>query len=179
MNKKLTAIDLFSGCGGFSYGFQQAGFHVLLGVDNSEIALKTFARNHKNSKTLNIDLHSDEAIDKIVSLTKKKEVDVLIGGPPCQGFSLTGTRKANDKRNTLFNAMFRLAKRVNPKALIIENVPGLLNMYGGKARDEILQLCEDYGYSCNPQILFAPDYGVPSNKKKSIFCSVEKRIWNI
>ena len=72
MNKKLTAIDLFSGCGGFSYGFQQAGFHVLLGVDNSEIALKTFARNHKNSKTLNIDLHSDEAIDTIVSLTKKK-----------------------------------------------------------------------------------------------------------
>ncbi|MDB4603408.1 DNA cytosine methyltransferase [Cyclobacteriaceae bacterium] len=174
MNKKLTAIDLFSGCGGFSYGFQQAGFQVLLGVDNSEIALKTFARNHKNSKTLNIDLHSDEAIDKIVSLTKKKEVDVLIGGPPCQGFSLTGTRNANDKRNTLFNAMFRLAKRVNPKALIIENVPGLLNMYGGKARDEILQLCEDYGYSCNPQILFAPDYGVPQIRKRVFFVALRK-----
>ena len=66
MSRKLTAIDLFSGCGGFSFGFQQAGFHVLLGVDNSEIALKTFAKNHHNSKTLNLDLHEDEGINTIV-----------------------------------------------------------------------------------------------------------------
>lgn len=83
MNRKLITIDLFSGCGGFSYGFQQAGFHVLLGVDNTDIALKTFAKNHDNSKTLNLDLHQDEAIDKIVKSTKGKTIDVIIGGPPC------------------------------------------------------------------------------------------------
>ena len=80
MSRKLTAIDLFSGCGGFSYGFQQAGFHVLLGVDNTDIALKTFAKNHDNSKTLNLDLHKDEAIDEIVKSTEGKKIDVIIGG---------------------------------------------------------------------------------------------------
>jgi DNA (cytosine-5)-methyltransferase 1 len=174
MSRKLTAIDLFSGCGGFSYGFQQSGFHVLLGVDNSEIALKTFAKNHDNSMTLNLDLHEDEAINTIVESIEDKEIDVIIGGPPCQGFSLTGTRNENDERNTLFNAMFRLAKRVNPKAIIIENVPGLLKLYNGKAKKEIINLCNEYGYSCNPQLLFAPDYGVPQIRKRVFFVALRK-----
>jgi len=174
MNRKLTAIDLFSGCGGFSYGFQQAGFHVLLGVDNTDIALKTFAKNHDNSRTLNLDLHKDEAIDEIVNAIEGKKVDVVIGGPPCQGFSLTGKRNENDERNTLFNAMFRLAKRVNPKAIIIENVPGLLKLYNGKAKKEIIEMCEEYGYTCNPQILFAPDYGVPQIRKRVFFVALRK-----
>ncbi|MDC1221103.1 DNA cytosine methyltransferase [Salibacteraceae bacterium] len=174
MNRKLTAIDLFSGCGGFSFGFQQAGFHVLLGVDNTEIALKTFAKNHDNSKTLNLDLHEDEAINTIVESTEGKEIDVIIGGPPCQGFSLTGTRNENDERNSLFNAMFRLAKRVNPKAIIIENVPGLLKLYNGKAKKEIIELCDLYGYNCNPQLLFAPDYGVPQIRKRVFFVALRK-----
>ena len=174
MSRKLTAIDLFSGCGGFSYGFQQAGFHVLLGVDNTEIALKTFAKNHDNSITLNLNLHKDEAIDTIVESIEGKEIDVIIGGPPCQGFSLTGTRNENDERNTLFNAMFRLAKKVNPKAIIIENVPGLLKLYNGKAKKEIIELCELYGYNCNPQILFAPDYGVPQIRKRVFFVALRK-----
>jgi len=174
MSRKLTAIDLFSGCGGFSYGFQQSGFHVLLGVDNSEIALKTFAKNHDNSKTLNLDLHEDEAINTIVESIEDKEIDVIIGGPPCQGFSLTGTRNENDERNTLFNAMFRLAKRINPKAIIIENVPGLLKLYNGKAKKEIINLCNEYGYSCNPQLLFAPDYGVPQIRKRVFFVALRK-----
>ena len=172
MSRKLTAIDLFSGCGGFSYGFQQAGFHVLLGVDNTTIALKTFAKNHDNSKTLNLDLHKDEAIDEIVKSTEGKKIDVIIGGPPCQGFSLTGRRNENDERNTLFNAMFRLAKKVNPKAIIIENVPGLLKLYNGKAKDEIIKLCKEYGYTCNPQLLFAPDYGVPQIRKRVFFVAL-------
>ena len=93
MNRKFTAIDLFSGCGGFSYGFQQAGFHVLLGVDNTEIALKTFEKNHNNSKALLLDLHEESSIKKIITETSRKPIDVIIAGPPCQGFSLTGSRK--------------------------------------------------------------------------------------
>ena len=174
MKRKLTAIDLFSGCGGFSYGFQQAGFHVLLGVDNTEIALKTFSKNHDDSKTLNLDLHEDESIDKIVETIDGKEIDVLIGGPPCQGFSLTGTRNENDERNTLFNAMFKLSEKINPKCIIIENVPGILKLYNGKAKKEILELCESHGYNCNPKLIYAPDYGVPQIRKRVFFVALRK-----
>ncbi|RZJ91921.1 MAG: DNA cytosine methyltransferase [Chryseobacterium sp.] len=173
-NNKLTAIDLFSGCGGFSYGFQQAGFDVLLGVDNTDIALKTFAYNHNNSKTLNLDLHEDSAIDAIADAVKDRKVDVIIGGPPCQGFSLTGTRNENDSRNTLFNSVFKLAAKLKPKAIIIENVPGFLVMYGGKAKSEVIRLCEEMGYTCNPKLLFAPDYGVPQIRKRVFFVALKK-----
>ena len=110
---------------GFSYGFQQAGFKVILGVDNNKIALDTFRLNHKNSEILDLDLHEGSSVDSIVKATKGKKIDVVIAGPPCQGFSLTGTRNENDERNTLFNAVFRLAKKVDPQAIIIENVQGL------------------------------------------------------
>jgi len=134
MSKKLNVIDLFSGCGGFSYGFEQAGFQVILGVDNTKAALDTFEKNHKNSKSLLLDLHEDSSIEKIVKAKGNKNVDVIIAGPPCQGFSLTGTRNEKDDRNSLFNAVFKLAKKVQPKALIIENVSGLLTLYKGKAK---------------------------------------------
>jgi DNA (cytosine-5)-methyltransferase 1 len=139
MSRSFNAIDLFSGCGGFSFGFQQAGFNVLLGVDNDGYALKTFERNHKNSKGLNLDLHLPETIDEIAKIVEDKQVDVIIAGPPCQGFSLTGTRNENDKRNTLFYSIFALAEKVKPKAIIIENVPGIAKLYNGKAKDEILR----------------------------------------
>ena len=174
MSRKLTAIDLFSGCGGFSYGFQQAGFHVVLGVDNTAIALKTFEKNHNNSKALLLDLHKESAIDTIVDETENKEIDVIIAGPPCQGFSLTGTRNENDERNSLFYSVFRLAERLNPKAIIIENVPGLLNLYDGKAKKEIIRLCDEMGYNCNPKLLFAPDYGVPQIRKRVFFVAIKK-----
>ena len=138
MSKKLNVIDLFSGCGGFSYGFEQAGFQVILGVDNTKAALDTFEKNHKNSKSLLLDLHEDSSIEKIVKAKGNKNVDVIIAGPPCQGFSLTGTRNEKDDRNSLFNAVFKLAKKVQPKALIIENVSGLLTLYKGKAKKEII-----------------------------------------
>tara|TARA_R110001592_G_scaffold204892_1_gene455193 strand:- start:2436 stop:3506 length:1071 start_codon:yes stop_codon:yes gene_type:complete len=174
MSKKYTAIDLFSGCGGFSYGFQQADFHVVLGVDNTDIALETFKKNHKKSKTLNLDLHLDESIEKIVSTVDGIDIDVIIAGPPCQGFSLTGTRDESDERNTLFNAVFKVAKKLNPKALIIENVVGLMRLYDGKASKEIIKLCDDLGYTCNPKILFAPDYGVPQIRKRVFFVALRK-----
>lgn len=175
-NRTKNAIDLFSGCGGFSYGFQQAGFNVLIGVDNDEFALKTFERNHKKSKGLNLDLQLPEAIDKIVSEVGKNKVDVIIAGPPCQGFSLTGTRDINDKRNTLFYSIFALAERVKPRAIIIENVPGFAKLYNGKAKEEVLRLCEKFGYTCNYQEIFAPDYGIPQIRKRMFFVALSNEI---
>lgn len=174
MSNQFTVIDLFSGCGGFSYGFQQAGFHVILGVDNTEIALKTFEKNHDNSKALLLDLHEESSIDAIISESKGNKPDVIIAGPPCQGFSLTGSRKENDERNSLFYAVFRLAEKVNPKAIIIENVPGLLTLYKGKAKKEIIKLCDKMGYNCNPKLLFAPDYGIPQIRKRVFFVALRK-----
>lgn len=176
MSKVLTAIDLFSGCGGFSYGFQQAGFHVLLGVDNTDVALKTFKQNHNDSMTLNLDLHLDSSIEEIVDTVADNDVDVIIAGPPCQGFSLTGTRNEHDERNSLFNAVFKLANEIKPKALIIENVQGLLNLYGGKAKTEIIKLCDEMGYTCNPKLLFAPDFGVPQIRKRVFFVALRKEL---
>lgn len=178
LGKKLKAVDLFSGCGGFSYGFQQAGFEVVVGVDNNATALKTFEMNHNNSKGFNLDLHLDSSIDELVDYLDKNNhsIDVIIAGPPCQGFSLTGTRNANDKRNTLFNSIFKLAERTKPKAIIIENVPGIMTLYNGAAKKEILRLAEQNGYTCNFKLLYAPDYGVPQIRKRVFFVALKKEL---
>ena len=169
MSKKFNVIDLFSGCGGFSYGLQQSMFNILVGVDNSEIALSTFKLNHVNANSLNLDLHNDNAINEIIKSVGNKNVDVIVAGPPCQGFSLTGTRKKSDKRNTLFNSVFRLSKKVKPKAIIIENVPGIINLYRGIVKNEIIKYCGEMGYSCDYKVLYAPDYGVPQIRKRAFF----------
>lgn len=166
---KYKVIDLFSGCGGFSYGFESAGFQVTLGVDNDKIALDTFKLNHEGSDILLADLHLDETIDQIVDQISDNKIDVIIAGPPCQGFSLTGSRKENDKRNKLFYSVFKLAERVKPQAVIIENVPGLATLYNGNAKDEILKQFKKLGYSCNYQVLYAPDYEVPQIRKRIFF----------
>lgn len=87
---------------------------------------------------------------------------------------MTGLQKENDERNSLFYAVFRLAEKTNPKAIIIENVHGLLTLYGGKAKKEIIELCDKMGYNCNPKLLYAPDYGVPQISKTVIFVASRK-----
>ena len=176
--RKPKVIDLFSGCGGFSYGFQNAGFDVILGVDNDPIALKTFEANHKDSRSLLLDLSDRKSVNKIDKEVGRQRVDILIAGPPCQGFSLTGTRDEQDKRNTLFYMVFELAKKRNPKAIVIENVPGLATLYGGRAKDEILRMCDQMGYHCNYKVLYAPDYGIPQMRRRVFFVATKKRLGN-
>ena len=120
--KKLTVLDLFCGCGGLSLGFIKAGYNVILGVDHDEAALNTYRCNHSESEALNADLFTDEAIDEIECNVKRilgseNKIDLVIGGPPCQGFSLTGSRDINDSRNTLYLAMVKTVRRLQPKAL--------------------------------------------------------------
>lgn len=173
MKHKLKVIDLFSGCGGFSYGFETAGFHVVLGVDNDKMALETFKANHKNSDTLLLDLHQDTAIHDIIHKVKGHKIDVIIAGPPCQGFSLTGTRDKNDDRNKLFYSVFKLANKLNPKAVIIENVPGLATLYNGQAKKAILQEFKKMNFSQNHKVLYAPDYEVPQIRKRIFFVGMQ------
>lgn len=116
------------------------------------------------------------AIEEIVHEIKGKGIDVIISGPPCQGFSLTGPRNEDDKRNSLFYAVFRLVEQVNPKAIIIENVPGLMTLYGGRAKKEIIALCEKMGYNCSPKLLYAPDFGIPQIRKRVFFVALKKEL---
>jgi len=173
----VKVLDLFSGCGGFSYGFQEAGFDVVLGVDNVQIALDTFKYNHKNSEVFLKDLSSNESIKEIVDfLDNQGGVDVIIAGPPCQGFSLTGPRNKNDKRNELFYAVFKISKllKIKPKAIIIENVTGLATLYKGKAKKEIESSFQENGYVQNSTILYAPNFGVPQIRKRLFFVGLDK-----
>ena len=174
--QQFKVIDLFSGCGGFSYGFETAGYHVVLGVDNDKMALETFAKNHKNSKTLNLDLHKDEAIKTIIDAVGNHKIDVIIAGPPCQGFSLTGARQEADDRNKLFYSVFKLAERTKPKAIIIENVPGLATLYDGKAKNAILEEFEKLGFTCNFKVLYAPEYEVPQIRKRIFFVGLSPEL---
>ena len=165
----MNAIDLFAGCGGLSRGFMDAGFDVILGVDNDAAALQTFAYNHKNAKTLQADLSKDEAFEQIHGLIGQRSVDLIIAGPPCQGFSLTGPRKLEDERNRLYLAVFRAVKDFRPKAFVIENVNGMETLYGGQIKKEILQRFEKLGYLVESQVVCAADYGVPQIRKRLIF----------
>ena len=94
--KKFNAIDLFCGAGGLSLGFQQAGFNIIVGVDNEQAALDTFEFNHKGAIGLNADLSKRETFDLILKTAGDRKIDVVIAGPPCQGFSLTGPRNFDD-----------------------------------------------------------------------------------
>lgn len=176
MVNKLKVIDLFSGCGGFSYGFESAGFHVVLGVDNDKAALETFKANHTNSKILLADLHQDSVIEDIINEIQGHEIDVIIAGPPCQGFSLTGARQINDDRNKLFYSVFKLAQRIKPKAIIIENVPGLATLYKGFAKDAILEEFEKLNFTKNFKVLYAPDYEVPQIRKRIFFVGLSSKL---
>jgi DNA (cytosine-5)-methyltransferase 1 len=172
----LNAIDLFSGAGGLSKGFMDAGFNILVGVDNDQDALNTFSRNHKGAVALKADLSKQETIDEIKRIAGDNNIDVVIAGPPCQGFSVTGPRNFDDPRNKLYLAVIELVKQYNPKGFIIENVPGMANMYKGEVKDEVLKRFREMGYNIECKILLACDYGVPQMRKRLIFMGVRKDI---
>ncbi len=172
----MNAIDLFAGCGGLSRGFMDAGFQIIVGVDNDQAALDTFARNHIGAVALKADLSNPQTFDLIRNVVSGRSIDVIIAGPPCQGFSLTGPRHFDDKRNKLYLAVFDAVKEYHPKGFIIENVPGMATLYNGQIKNEILSKFESLGYNVKCQILCAADYGVPQIRHRLIFMGVKKDI---
>lgn len=173
MRKKCTVLDLFCGCGGLSKGFEMAGYDIVLGVDFNQPALNTYAFNHKGSQTLYADLSKDDTFDAIEDKLKGKTIDVIIGGPPCQGFSLTGRRQFDDDRNKLYLAMIETVRRFKPRAFMIENVPGMATLYKGEVKDEIMKRFTDMGYKMNNKILCSADYGVPQIRKRLFLSGFE------
>lgn len=169
MKNELNVIDLFSGAGGLSYGFELAGFNVLLGIDNDEAALHTFELNHKDSRILRGDITKISYNKDIKPMIGNKKIDVIVGGPPCQGMSLSGPRKFEDPRNKLYLSYIRLVKEIKPRAFVIENVIGIVSLFNGQIKDHILKEFSEMGYNVQFKTLLASDYGVPQNRKRVIF----------
>lgn len=165
---KKTIVDLFCGCGGLSYGFINAGYEVLLGIDNEPKALETFKKNHKNSPVICGDI-SKIGKKEIQTITRQSKIDVLVGGPPCQGVSLSGHRLKEDSRNKLFLSYLRILSELKPEAFVMENVPGLIGLFKGELKDILLEKFDEYGYKVSYKILTAADYGVPQTRKRVFF----------
>ena len=173
-NKKKnnpTVIDLFSGCGGISTGFKEAGFDVLLGTDNWKDSLDTFKFNHLGATVLEADIYNLNG-KKIKQAIGNREIDVVVGGPPCQGFSLAGDRKEKDKRNKLIFEFVRIVKELKPKFFLMENVLGILSVKnnGGLIKDDLLKKFKKIGYK-NIEVgcLYAHHYGVPQMRRRVFF----------
>lgn len=177
MNKQYNVIDFFSGAGGLSLGFKQAGFKILAGIDFDAAALQTYKYNMDGAKALNEDLfEEEEAIAHIEQELLGEDIDVIIAGPPCQGFSLTGERDINDTRNKLYLAVVHAVNHFQPKAFLIENVPGMATLYKGAVKEQIINTFEDMGYSVTvtDKPLLAADYGVPQMRKRMFFVGFKK-----
>ena len=165
---KYTFIDLFSGAGGMSTGFEMAGFESLLAIDNWQDSLDTYLFNHPESQILCADL-SDIDIQEVARQYNLRDVDVIIGGPPCQGFSIAGKRIVDDIRNKLYKSFVAFVKYFSPRVFVMENVPNILSIGDGAVRESIMFDFTELGYNVEYRVLTASDYGVPQNRRRAIF----------
>lgn len=164
-------IDLFSGCGGLSYGFELAGYKTLLGLDFDAAAVESFKLNHKDAVGVCDDITKISTAD-LMSKVNDTSVDVVVGGPPCQGMSLSGPRQFHDPRNKLYLSYIRVVADLMPKVFVVENVPGLVGLYKGAIKDSILEEFHKLGYTVGYQILNAAEYGVPQLRRRVFFVGI-------
>lgn len=166
---------MFCGAGGFSCGMEKAGFEVIAGIDNDEKALKTFQYNHKNAIAINYDLSNvDNKLFELLDPVVQGSIDILIGGPPCQGFSIAGKRLIDDPRNKLWLAYIKIINRYKPKVIFLENVPTIVSVNKGRVAEKIKDSFIEYGYDVSQKILVASDYGVPQKRKRAFFVATKK-----
>lgn len=177
----LNVVDIFCGASGLSAGFSKEGFNILLGIDFYESALKTFEKNHPDSQILNKDIQkvTGKEIKKMIG---NKKIQVVVGGPPCQGFSMAGRRQPNDPRNSLFMEYVRLMRALNPEIFMMENVRGLLSMKNEKEEkviDIIIGEFDKIGkYKVELYKVNTADYGVPQ-KRNRVFIIGYKKKYNL
>ena len=172
---RYKVIDLFAGCGGLSTGFEMAGFDIPLAIEKDEWASETYKFNHKDTLVRTDDITKIVDLDSLIPTNVK--VDGIIGGPPCQGFSLSGKRDKKDPRNSLFMEFVRFVRHFKPSFFVMENVPGILSMVtasGDKVVDLIMEEYDKAGYHANYQILNAAEFGVPQTRTRVIFIGIRK-----
>ncbi len=170
----MKSVDFFSGAGGLTCGLQMAGFESILGSDIHPVYAETFAKNNPKTHVITDDIRELSEYD-ILELTglKPGELDLISGGPPCQGFSINAPiRTLDDQRNHLFKEYLRIADILHPKAILIENVPGLVSLGNGTVVDAIYKHLEGMGYKVAHRILFAGHYGIPQMRFRTIFIAL-------
>lgn len=148
MNKNYNVIDLFSGCGGFSQGFIKAGFKVIAANEFWEPAIETYRFNHKETIMIEGDISLEETKEKLYEAVEGKDVNVLIGGPPCQGYSVAGDRNPDDPRGQLYIDYLEVVNNLRPDIFVMENVKGLLHMEHVKSDLDQTEL-EKFKSNCN------------------------------
>lgn len=175
---RLTSVDLFAGAGGLSCGLEMAGFHPLFASDIHPIYCDTYQFNHQETYVYRKDIR-DLPAEEVLSITGLRvgELDLLAGGPPCQGFSINAPiRTMEDRRNHLFLDFTRIAAYLMPRFILIENVPGIVSMDNGGVVAAIIRELENIGYKVNYRILFAAHYGVPQIRYRTVFLATREDV---
>lgn len=167
-------IDLFSGAGGLTCGLVMAGYTPIGSVEIMEQAVATYKYNFVDKKGFreNVetrDIRIPEVKQELYDSVKDETIDLIVGGFPCQGFSMAGNRIVTDERNTLYLDMLEIVKNLQPKVVVMENVTGLRSMLGGKVEEKIINDFEEIGYKINVCVLNAADYYTPQQRKRVIF----------
>lgn len=168
--EQLKMIDLFAGAGGLSEGLREAGFKSLYANELVPTYAQTFGVNHPDALVDSSDIRSVDAAEIRDRLNiKRGELALIAGGPPCQGFSINAPKRSSeDRRNHLFREYLRFVEEFQPRAVLIENVPGLVSFEGGATLEAILASLRNLGYTADVQILYAPLFGVPQTRWRTI-----------
>ena len=163
---QLTMIDLFAGVGGLSLGFERVGFKVVLANEFDPSIAEAYIRNRDHPNMIVEDIRKLPVRETFGQF--KGKVTVVVGGPPCQGYSQKGQRKTiHDERNFLFRYFVDVVREVEPDYFVMENVPNLLTNEGGFFKRELISLFEGIGYTVNADVLCASDYGVPQDRRRA------------
>lgn len=170
MNYKL--LDLFCGAGGLSLGFEKAGFSVVKAIDIDQHAVNTYNLNREEAVAEVLDIAKVD--DEYISMVG--QIDGIIGGPPCQGFSTAGQRIVDDERNKLYREYFRILEQVLPSFFVIENVTGILNFCKGLVKEDIIRRANNLGYSVFYRTVDTSEYGIPQIRKRVLFVGIKNEL---
>lgn len=178
INNKYNVLDLFCGCGGLTEGFKKV-FNIICGIDSWDIAIESYKQNH-NHMALCKDLTEFKPDDLNLIFNNneqnQKQIDIIIGGPPCQAYSMGGKRDPNDKRANLFLYYYEFIKFFKPKIFVMENVVGILSIKdknNNKLINTIMNILEE-NYTCKIHVLYAADFNVPQLRRRVIIIGVHK-----
>jgi len=177
-DSKPIAIDLFAGCGALSHGFASADAadcRIVCACEENAAAAESFRANHARANVIARDIR-DVSSTEICAMAgvKKGDVDAVIGGPPCQGFSTVGNRDDGDPRNLLFSEFVRVVKEIHPRVAVMENVPQFLSIGEGSHRRMFVDSMSKAGYRTECAVLVASDYGVPQVRRRAFCTSVQR-----
>jgi len=168
-----TVLDLFCGCGGFSRGFIEAGYDLILATDYDLPALETYQLNNKAVQVLYKDIKHLSFQTDIKPLSKGRKIDIVIGGPPCKGMRTFFNNLSNIPENELYLQYIRLIEEIRPIAFVIENIPDIIFADDGNVKNAIEYCFESIGYCVNNYMLCASDHGIPQMKYRSIFVGIK------